>query len=113
MFILKGLPLLVGKLSNNRLVPEHFEHREIWHKPAGGFVLPWMRKLTREDKKFWLPEDDTPATLPIPAKDEKETYSRSSHDKVSKNDLPSPSHPLSPAGVHKAVETTQNEKYEV
>lgn len=114
MFILKGLPLLIAKLSNNRLVPDRFEHRDVWHKPAGGFALPWMRELAQGDKKFWLPDRNTPATLPTPTKDGKETYSGSSHEKRSENDPPSPAHSLPPPpGVHQFVEGTHNERYDV
>jgi len=108
MVILKGLPLLVAKISNNRLVPKDFEHRETWHKPAGGFAPVWMRRLASGDKKFWLPEDDTPAALPTHTKDAKETDSRSS-----KQEVP-PLHSPPPAGLHHHTdEDPHDEKYDV
>ena len=113
MFILKGLPLLIAKLSNNRLVPDRFEHRDIWHKPAGGFALPWMHKLAHGDKKFWLPDRATPVTHPTPTGNGNETFGGSSHEKMAENDLPSSLDSLPPAGVHQAVEGTHNGKYDV
>ena len=84
MVILKGLPVLIAKISNNRLVPENFERRETWQKQAGGLAPLWLRKLARGDKKFWLPEEnDIRVTLPTHTKDEKENDSRSSqHDMI-------------------------------
>ena len=74
MVILKGLPFLVAKISNGRLVPEHYEEREIWHKPTGVIAPLWMRKLARGDKKFWLPEGDhIHITLPTHTEDGKGT----------------------------------------
>ena len=81
MVILKGFPFLVAKISNNRLVPENFEHSETWHRRAGGFAPLWMRKLAHGDKKFWRPEDEVRVALPIPTKDGKETDSPSSQEK--------------------------------
>jgi len=110
MVILKGLPFLVAKISNNRLVPEHYEKREIWHKPTGVIAPLWMRKLARGDKKFWLPERDVPEgnmlegdvihiTLPTHTIDEKVTDSPSLHEV---------------AGVrHQIVEVPHNKKYDV
>jgi AGZA family xanthine/uracil permease-like MFS transporter len=80
MLILKGLPTLIAKISNNRLVPENFERRETWHKPAGSITPLWLRKLARGDKKFWLPE--VQVTLSTHTKDESATGSRSSHEKI-------------------------------
>jgi len=99
MVILKGLPLLVAKISNSRLVPEHYEQREVWHKPTGGTAPLWIRKLVRGDKKFWQPEgDDICVTLPVHTKDE-ETDSHSLHCKV---------------GVrHQVVEVPHNEWYDI
>jgi hypothetical protein len=105
MVILKGLPFLVAKISNNRLVPEHYEQREIWHKPTGVIAPLWMRKLARRDKKLWLPEGDVPEgdvvhiTLPTHTKDEKKTDSDSLHEM---------------AGVrHQIVEVPHDKKYDV
>jgi hypothetical protein len=114
MFILKGLPFLVAKISKNRLVPEDFEHREIWRKPSGGFAPPWMRRLARGDKRFWLPEDEVPATLPTHTKDGKETDSRSSHEKITEKDVPPPLHSPPPVGVHHhPVEVLHDENHDV
>jgi len=114
MFILKGLPLLIAKISNNRLLPEGYEQREIWHKPAGGFAPLWMRKLARGDKNFWLPEDGVPSALLNPSKDGKEISSGSFHGKMAENELPPRIHSLPAAGVHhKAVEGPHNEEYDV
>jgi len=111
MFILKGIPLLVAKISNNRLVPNGFENREIWHKPAGGFVPLWMRKLARGDNKFWLPEDDVPTT---PSTHKQETFSGSSHEKTAENVRPASLHTLPPAEVvHQTAEVPHNEQYGV
>jgi AGZA family xanthine/uracil permease-like MFS transporter len=100
MVILKGIPLLIAKISNNRLVPEQFERREIWHTPAGGSAPLWMRKLARGDKKFWLPEeDDILVTLPAHTKVSKETNSHLSHEKVMVR--------------HQIVEVPRDGKYDV
>jgi len=105
MVILKGLPFLIAKISNNRLVPEHYEKREILHKPTGVIAPLWMRRLARGDKKFWLPDRDMPEgdvihiTLPTHTVDEKVTDSPSLHEV---------------AGVrHQIVEVSHNGKYDV
>jgi AGZA family xanthine/uracil permease-like MFS transporter len=109
MLILKGLPLLVAKISNNRLVPGDFERREIWQKPAGGFAPLWMRRLASGDKRFWLPKDDIPAALPTHTK---ETDSRSSNGKVAKEVVPLHSPP--PAGLpHPTDEDPHDEKHDI
>jgi len=78
MAILKGLPILVAKVSNNRLVPENFEQREILHMRTGELVPLWMRKLARGDKTVWLPTDNVIlVTLPTHTKGEKDTNSHS------------------------------------
>ncbi len=72
MVILKGFPFLVAKISNSRLVPDHYEQREIWHKPTGAIVPLWIRKLVREDKtkEFGMPEGDViHITLPTHTKE--------------------------------------------
>ena len=109
MFILKGLPLLVAKISNGRFVPEDFEKRETWQKPAGGFAPPWMRRLARGDKKFWLPEEGSPSALPTYTKDD----SRSSDDgKVAETDVPPPLHSV-PLGAHHHIdENPHDEKHD-
>lgn len=100
MVILKGLPALIAKISNNRIVPENFERRETWQKPAGGIAPLWLRKLARGDKKFWLPEEnDIRITLSTHIKDENETDRRLSHEKN---------------GVrHQIVEAPNDQKYDV
>jgi len=109
MFILKGLPLLVAKISNNRLVPGDFERREVWQKPTGGFAPLWMRRLARGDKRFWLPEDGMAAALPTHTK---ETDSHSSNAKVTK-DTPS-LHSPPPAGLHHPTdEDPHDEKHDI
>ena len=110
MFILKGIPLLIARISNNRLVPRDFEHREIWHKPAGGFAPLWMRKLARGDKKFWLLEDDVPPTLSTPSRDGTKTQGGSSQGMIT--DLPPSLHSLPPAGTHHQAPEAP-EKYDV
>lgn len=111
MVILKGLPLLIAKISNNRIVPEDFENREMWHKPAGGFAPLWMRKLARGDKKFWLPEDDIPSALPTYTKGDSPS---SDNGKIAEKDVPPPLHSLPLAGAHHHNdEDPQDEKHEV
>jgi hypothetical protein len=114
MFLLKGLPLLVAKISNNRFMPEDFERREIWKRPSGGFAPPWMRRVASGDTKFWLAEDDIPAALPTHTKDGEETNSRSSHEKMTKEDVPPPLHSPPPVGAHHHIsEAPNDEKYDV
>lgn len=101
MLILKGLPLLIAKISNNRLVPEDFENREIWQKPTGGFAPLWMRRLANGETKFWLPEDDIPAVLPTHTRGGKETENSSSDGKMAEEDVPPPFHAPPLPGVHR------------
>lgn len=71
MAILKGIPFLVAKISNNRLVPDHYEQRDIW-QPTGAIAPLWMRKLVREDKtkEVRMPEGDVVhITLPTHTKE--------------------------------------------
>ena len=110
MVILKGLPLLVAKISNGHFVPENFENREGWQKPAGGFAPLWMRRLARGDRRFWLPEDGIPSALPSYTKDD----SRSSDNgNVAEKDVPPPLHSLPLAGVHHHIdEDPRDEKHD-
>jgi len=96
MFHLKGLPLLVAKVSNNRVVSEDFEKYELWQKLAGGFAPLWMRKLARGDKKLWLPDGDIPSALPTHTKDD--SRSISDNEKLAREDVPPPLHSLPLAG---------------
>ena len=102
MVILKGLPFLIAKISNGRLVPEHYEQREIWQRTTGPIAPLWMRKLVCGDKTkdFAMPDDDVlHITLPTRTKDEKENGSRASHEM---------------AGVrHQIVEVPRDRRYDV
>ena len=82
MVFLKGLPVVIAKISNNRLVPGNFERRETLAKASGWNCAPVAAQARARRQEVSLPEEnEIRITLPAHTKDEKENDSRSSqHD---------------------------------
>ncbi|KAK0234664.1 hypothetical protein EDD85DRAFT_89518 [Armillaria nabsnona] len=43
--LLNGIPWIIGKLTNGRLLPPTIDAAEEWVIPPGGIIPPWIRKL--------------------------------------------------------------------
>jgi AGZA family xanthine/uracil permease-like MFS transporter len=57
--IINTLVFIVEKASGGRLVPSNKEHKDPWtYRIPGGILPPWMKRLSKGNKRFWVSDDE-------------------------------------------------------
>jgi AGZA family xanthine/uracil permease-like MFS transporter len=57
--IINTLVFIVERASGGRLVPANKESKELWtYRVQGGFFPPWITRLAKGNKKFWVSDDE-------------------------------------------------------